>query len=66
MELRVNTPEKFRFPEFEIMQFYAARYYSRKLKRLNLASTKVSASLLADLAYLNQTLKRWLKSKKVN
>jgi hypothetical protein len=65
MELRLNTPENFRFPEFEILQYYAARYYSRKLKRLNEKAVCVPQSLQSDLRCLYQTLRKWLKNKKV-
>lgn len=66
MELRLKTPEKYRFPAFETLQWYAARYYTQKLKELNTERKSIKLSLYHGLKHLKDTLKRWLNHKDVS
>ncbi len=66
MELRLKTPEKYRFPAFETSQWYAARFYTEKLKELNSNRKTINVSLYHGLKHLKDTLKRWLNSKDVS
>lgn len=66
MELRLKTPEKYRFPAFETLQWYAAKYHTQKIKELNQKRATISKRLLAGLRYLNNSLRRWINSKDVS
>lgn len=63
MELRLKTHEKYRFPAFETLQWYAAKFYTQKLKEVNQKRECISNRLYHGLKYLNNTLKRWINSK---
>jgi [histone H3]-dimethyl-L-lysine9 demethylase len=65
MELRLNTHEKYRFPAFETLQWYAAKFYTQKLKEINLNKKCITNRLYHGLKFLNNTLKRWTNSKDV-
>jgi lysine-specific demethylase PHF8 len=65
MELRLNTHEKYRFPAFETLQWYAAKFYTQKLKEINSSKKCITNRLYHGLKYLNNTLKRWVNSKDV-
>jgi hypothetical protein len=71
MELSLNTPEKFKFPNFECLQWFAADFYTNKLKKdlyniknnnLTIAITinTISMKLLNELKYLHETLRTWI------
>lgn len=66
MELRLKTPEKYRFPSFETLQWYAAKHYTQKLKELNSERKCIKLSLYHGIKHLKDTLKRWLNSKDVS
>lgn len=65
MEVRLKTPEKFRFPAFETFQWYAAKYHQQRVKEANAERRCIKASTLSDIKYLREQLKRWLDSKNV-
>lgn len=65
MELRLKTPEKYRFPAFETLQWYAAKYYTQMIKDMNTARKEVNHRLLTGLKYLQNTLKKWIHTKDV-
>ena len=66
VELRLKTHEKYRFPAFETLQWYAAKFYTQKLKEVNQERKCISIRLYHGLKYLNVTLKRWINSKDVS
>jgi [histone H3]-dimethyl-L-lysine9 demethylase len=66
MERRMKTPEKYRFPAFETLQWYAAKYYTNKLKQLNGERECIKPKLYHSLKYLRDTLKKWINSKDVS
>ena len=78
MELRMKTPEKFLFPAFETLQWYAAKYYAQMLKDFNTNQASnyknknhnsfniIDATFMNELKYLRDTLKRWINSKEVS
>lgn len=65
MEVRLKTPEKYRFPAFETLQWYAAKYFTQHLKELNANRKCISLKLFNSLKFLNNTLKKWIHSKDV-
>ena len=65
MDLRLKTPEKYRFPAFETLQWYAAKYYTQIIKEFNATRKIVDQRLLNGLKYLQNTLKKWINSKDV-
>jgi hypothetical protein len=78
MELRMKTPEKFLFPAFETLQWYAAKYYAQMLKDFNSNQASnfknknhnsfniIDPTFINELKYLRDTLKRWINSKEVS
>ena len=66
MELRLNTHEKYHFPAFETLQWYAAKFYTQQLKEINANKKCITNRLFHGLKFLNNTLKRWLNSKDVS
>lgn len=66
MELRLKTPEKYRFPAFETLQWYAAKYYTQKLKELNSSRKCIDLKLFFGLKYLNNALRKWINGKDVS
>nr|QDF21454.1 histone lysine demethylase PHF8-like protein isoform X2 [Brachionus koreanus] len=63
METRLNTPEKYRFPAFETLQWYAAKYFTQILKEKNSKKECVDFKLHKNLKYLNYMLRKWITSK---
>lgn len=65
MELRLKTPEKYRFPAFETLQWHAAKYYTQMLKELNSNRKCIPMYLFNGLKFLNNSLKKWIHAKDV-
>lgn len=65
MEVRLKTPEKYRFPAFETLQWYAAKYYTQQLKDLNSRRVCITLKFYNCLKFLNNTIKKWINSKDV-
>lgn len=65
MEVRLKTPEKYRFPAFETLQWYAAKWYTQYLKDHNSKRECISLKLYNGLKFLNNTLRKWINSKDV-
>lgn len=66
MENRLKVPEKYRFPYFATLQWYAAKYYLNVIKQSNKDRKCVQSYLLNGCKFLRDTLKKWLSSKDVN
>lgn len=65
METRLNTPEKYRFPAFETLQWYAAKFFTQILKEKNSNKECIDLKLHKNLKYLNNVLRKWITSKDV-
>lgn len=65
MELRLQTPEKFRFPAFETFQWYALKHHEIQVKKANANRECISQKQYNDLKYLRDQLKKWVGSKNV-
>ena len=65
MEVRLKTPEKFHFPAFETLQWYAAKHFTQLIKDANQEHKSVNVRLLKGLKYLHVLLKKWRNSKEV-
>lgn len=65
IEKRLNTPEKYRFPAFETLHWYAARYFTAKLKVLNKEKKVAQPYFLNGCRFLKDALRKWLMSKNV-
>lgn len=63
MEMRLKTPEKFRFPAFETFQWYALKHFEQKLKKANANRECIKRKELNDLKHLRDQLKKWISSK---
>jgi lysine-specific demethylase PHF8 len=63
MEVRLKTPEKFRFPAFETFQWYAGKYHEQQLKKSNANRECLSLKMFNDIKYLRDQLKKWINSK---
>ncbi|CAF0968870.1 unnamed protein product [Brachionus calyciflorus] len=63
MELRLKTPEKYRFPAFETLQWYAAKYYTQILKDSITNKKCIDFNLYMSLKFLNTILRKWITSK---
>ena len=67
MEVRLKTPEKYRFPAFETLQWYAAKYYTQFLKDSNSRrECRLTLKFYNCLKLLQSTLKKWINSKDVS
>ena len=66
MEYRLKTPEKYRFPAFETLQWYAAKHFTQILKDSNLNKKCIDFKLHMSLKYLNNILRKWITSKDVS
>lgn len=65
MEVRLKTPEKYRFPAFETLQWYAAKFYTQRLKDSNANRQCQTLKFYNCLKVLHATLKKWINSKDV-
>jgi hypothetical protein len=65
MELRLQTPDKFRFPSFETFQWYALKHHENQVKKANLNRECIGHKAYNDLKYLRDHLKKWISSKNV-
>ncbi|RNA04854.1 histone lysine demethylase PHF8-like isoform X2 [Brachionus plicatilis] len=63
LETRLKTPEKYRFPAFETLQWYAAKFFTQILKEKNSKKECIDSKLQKNLKYLNNTLRKWITSK---
>lgn len=63
MEIRLKTPEKYRFPAFETLQWYAAKHYTQLLKDYNSNKKCIDFKLHVGLKYLNGILRKWITAK---
>ncbi|XP_018325995.1 lysine-specific demethylase 7B isoform X2 [Agrilus planipennis] len=59
IERKIKTVEKFRFPYFETINWFAAQNLLEKLTELNLEEKKCPSSLLSGLKSLLSSLKQW-------
>ena len=59
-EERIKTPRKFRFPQFEPVNWLAAQKLKNDLSDLNSDSTLCPSHLLSGIKALLQALKSWL------
>ena len=60
IEERIKTPRKFRFPQFEPVNWLAAQKLKNDLSDLNSDSTLCPSHLLSGIKALLQALKSWL------
>lgn len=60
IEERIKTPKKFRFPQFEAVNWLAAQKLKNDLSDLNSDSTLCPSHLLSGIKALLQALKSWL------
>ena len=60
IEERIKTPRKFRFPQFEPVNWLAAQKLKNDLSDLNSDSTLCPSHLLSGIKALLQALKLWL------
>lgn len=60
IEERIKTPRKFRFPQFEAVNWLAAQKLKNDLSDLNSDSTLCPSHLLSGIKALLQALKSWL------
>lgn len=63
MEVRLKTPEKFRFPSFETFQWYALKHHEKELKKSNSNRENIGEKHFKDLKHLRDQLKKWVGSK---
>ncbi|RZF32794.1 hypothetical protein LSTR_LSTR011440 [Laodelphax striatellus] len=66
MEKKMETPEKFRFPGFETVNWFAAREICKELKMINKNATQVPQYLLIGVKALLVALKQWHQDKNAN
>ena len=60
IEERIKTPKKFRFPQFEAVNWLAAQKLKNDLSDLNSDSTLCPSHLISGIKALLQALKSWL------
>eukprot|EP00794_Sanderia_malayensis_P006232 gene6232-6948_t len=63
LENRLDTPLKFRFPNFETTAWYAARSILRKMRDLHMEGVKIPAFLYKGIYDLVRYLKFWTSNK---
>lgn len=66
IEKKIRTPERFRFPAFETINWYAAKRLCEELKDINDEGNKVPAYLLQGTKALLFTLKQWSQDRDGN
>ncbi|KAG8320787.1 Lsd1/2 complex PHD finger containing protein Phf2 [Homalodisca vitripennis] len=66
IEKKIRTPERFRFPAFETINWYAAKRLCEELKMINDEASKVPAYLLVGVKALLITLKQWSQDRDTN
>lgn len=66
IEKKIRTPERFRFPAFETINWYAAKRLCEELKDMNDLGNKVPAYLLQGTKALLFTLKQWSQDRDVS
>lgn len=65
VEKKTKTVEKFRFPNFETINWFAAEKLYEQIKELNMEEKKCPATLLTGLKTLLSALKQWNMEKDV-
>uniref|UniRef100_T1IVH5 [histone H3]-dimethyl-L-lysine(36) demethylase n=1 Tax=Strigamia maritima TaxID=126957 RepID=T1IVH5_STRMM len=63
LERRAKTPEKYRFPRFELINWFAAKHILEQLKSYNDKLIKPPIYLLAGVKSLIASLKMWTQNK---
>lgn len=63
IEKRIKTPEKYRFPAFEMCHWYAAKHILEELKDYNDSDRKPPAYLIQGTKSLISALKCWVHDK---
>lgn len=66
IEKKIRTPERFRFPAFETINWYAAKRLCEELKMINDEASKVPQYLLLGVKALLFTLKQWSQDRDVS
>lgn len=66
IEKKIKTAEKFRFPYFETINWFAAKMLLQHIQGLNCEEKKCPNTLLVGLKSLLTTLKQWNTEKDVS
>lgn len=59
MEKSINTPEKFRFPHYETVCWYAASRLVTELRDMALAGSKIPPFIISGARALMSSLRHW-------
>lgn len=65
IEKKINTAERFKFPAFEAVNWYAAKKIMHQLKELNSEDKKCPNYILTGVKALLSVLKQWNTDKDV-
>lgn len=66
IEKKVKTAEKFRYPRFETINWFAAKKLLQQINQLNVEERRCPDSLLVGLKALLSSLKHWNTEKDVS